>query len=265
MRKFFVILFLIIPFISFSQLNQTDSDGLRQGRWQRTYPDGRLMYEGFFKNDKPAGEWVRYYESGQIKARISYKSTSDSAAAQLFDKTGKKIAEGIYLNEKREGNWLLFANNVKVAEEEFKTGIKNGTSRKFYPTGELLEESDWKNGIEEGNYRVYFKNSKPYMQCKFSNGMRNGLCLSYYQNGRIEMEAYYKNNLRHGEWNFFSDKGDKLYTLIYEEGQLLNPEVRDSIDNKAILNLEAAGKSIPDPEKFMQDPSEYMMQMPEFR
>jgi hypothetical protein len=79
------------------------------------------------------------------------------------------------------------------------------------------------------------------------------------------MEAHYKNNLRHGEWKFFNTQGEHLYTLNYEEGQLLNPEVRDSIDNKQILELESGRHSIPDPEQFMQDPSEYMMQMQKIR
>ena len=178
---------------------------------------------------------------------------------------GRKIADGAYVNEKREGKWLFFSNNVKVAEEEFSNGVKHGLSRTFYPAGEVLEESEWKNGVQEGNYRVFFKTGKPYMQCKFSTGKRNGLCLSYFQNGRVEMDAHYKNNLRHGEWKFYNSEGEHLYTLIYEEGQLLNPEVRDSIDNNQILELESGRHSIPDPEKFIQDPSEYMMQMQKMR
>lgn len=250
-----------MPVTLFSQINQTDSGGLRQGKWQRTYPNGRPMYDGMFKDGKPVGEWTRYHEGGQVKAKIRYKESSDSAFAQLFDVWGKKVAGGVYVNEKRAGTWVFYSNDMKVLEEEYHEGVKHGISRTFYPTGEVLEETDWNNGVQEGNYRVYFKNGKPYMQCKFSNGKRNGLCLSYFQNGRVEMEAYYKNNLRHGEWKFNNEEGDYLYTLIYEEGQLLNPEVRDSIDDVQLRSLENNRHSIPDPEKFMNDPSQYMMQM----
>lgn len=99
------------------------------------------------------------------------------------------------------------------------------------------------------------------MQCKFSNGKRNGLCLSYFQNGRIEMEANYKDNQRHGEWKFYNESGDYLYSLEYNNGKLLNPEVRDSIDNQEMEGMEKNRNSIPDPEDFMENPSEYMMQM----
>jgi antitoxin component YwqK of YwqJK toxin-antitoxin module len=260
-QKIVLFLALCIPVTLFSQVNQTDANGLRQGKWQKEYPNGRLMYEGIFEDGKPVGEWTRFHEGGQVKAKISYAESSDSAFAQLFDQWSKKIAEGAYVNEKRAGKWIFYSNNVKVAEEEFSNGKKHGLSRTFYPTGEVLEESEWKNGVQEGNYRVFFKTGKPYMQCKFSNGKRNGLCLSYFQNGRVEMEAHYQNNLRHGEWEFYNEQGEHLYKLIYEKGQLLNPEVRDSIDDLQLRSLENNRNSIPDPEKFMNDPSQYMMQM----
>ncbi len=265
MQKILYILFFFIPFNLFAQVNQTDANGLRQGKWQRPYPNGRLMYEGIFKDGKPVGEWTRFHEGGQVKAKINYAESSDSAFAQLFDVWGKKIAEGVYINEKREGTWVSFSNNVKVSEEKYTGGVKQGISRTFYPSGEVLEETDWQNGKQEGNYRVFFKNGNPYMQCKISNEKRNGLCLSYFQNGRVEMEAYYKNNLRHGEWKFNNEQGEYLYSLIYEDGHLLNPEVRDSIDNQHIQSLEKDRHSILDPEKFMQDPTELMMQMQNIR
>lgn len=252
---------LSVPLAVLAQVNQTDANGLRQGRWQKSYPNGRLVYDGTFEDGRPVGQWTRYYEGGQVKAKIRYAENSDSAFAQLFDWQGKKMAEGVYLNEKKEGMWTFFSANTKISEEEYAGGEKQGLSRTFYPTGEVFEESEWKNGKQEGSYRAFFKNGKPYMQCKVSNDMRNGLCLSYFQNGRIEMEAYYKDNLRHGEWKFYNEKGEFLYLLEYDQGQLLNPEVRDSIDNIEIQKLEKNRQSIPDPEKFMQAPSEYMMQM----
>jgi antitoxin component YwqK of YwqJK toxin-antitoxin module len=261
MRLLFFSLILCIPFLGFSQINQTDANGLRQGKWQKKYPNGRLMYEGEFKDGEPVGNWTRYHTGGQVKAKIEYDEKSDSAFVQLFDNRGKKIAQGAYIDEKKEGKWTFFSENVKFSEEHYVNDKKHGISRKFYPTGEVMEEAEWENGRQEGKYQVFFKNGKPYMQCKFSNGKRNGLCLSYFKNGRLEMEAHYKNNLRHDDWKFYNDSGELLYTLKYNEGVLLNPEVRDSIGNQEIKNLEQGRQNIPDPEKFMQAPSEYMRQM----
>lgn len=257
--RIIIIIFIILPFLSFSQINQIDSNGLRQGLWKKEQSNGQLMYEGYFKDGKPVGEWKRFHEGGQVKAIIKYDEESDSAFVQLFDVWQKKVAEGNYLNEKKSGNWVMFSNNQEIAREEYDNGIKNGISIKFYETGEVFEEAEWKNGIQDGKYQVLYTNGEPLIQCLFSNNMRNGIFISYYQNGRAEMKANYKNNLRHDEWKFYNEAGEYLYSLYYNEGVILNPEVRDSIDNIQMQNLEKGKNSILDPEKFMQDPTEYMM------
>jgi antitoxin component YwqK of YwqJK toxin-antitoxin module len=259
--RILVILILFIPLFTFSQINQTDANGLRQGFWQKQQPNGRLMYEGNFKDGKPVGEWKRYHPGGQVKAIIKYHTDSDSAFTQLFDEWGKKVAEGNYLNEKKAGLWVYFSEGRKVSDEHFAEGEKHGKARKYYQTGEVWEETDWISGKQEGSYRVFFQSGEPFFQCKMSNNQRNGLCLTYFQNGRVELEANYKNGLRHGEWKYFDDQGKYLYSLFYNEGEILNPDVRDSISNLQIKMMEVGKDSVPDPEKYMQDPSEYMLKM----
>lgn len=265
MKKYIALILILFPVYTFSQVNETDANGLRQGLWKKQYPNGKTMYEGQFRDGKPVGEWKRFYDGGQVKAIINYQVDSDTASAQLFDEWGRKVAEGIFVNEKKEGTWAIYAANRKVAEEHYVSGLKDGVCRKFYNSGQKLEESEWKGGKQEGKYQVFYKTGAPYMQCKFSNNLRNGLCLSYFPNGKLELEAHYKNSLRTGDWKYYNEDGVLLYTLKYNEGKLLNPEVRDSIDNLQMQKLEKGKDSILDPEKFMQDPTEYMRKMKIYR
>ena len=265
MNRLVLIVWMFLPLVSWSQINQTDSSGLRQGLWKKEQGSGRLLYEGHFKDGKPVGEWKRYHEGGQVKAIVQYCENSDTAFAQLFDIWGKKVAEGAYVNEKKGGIWTFYTGNVKVAEESYENGVKNGKAFKFYDTGEVLEEARWINGKQEGDYRLFYKNGQPFLQCKYSNNQRNGLCLSYFPNGQVEMEAEYKNSLRHGEWKFFSPQGEYRYSLFYNQGVLLNPEVRDSIDNLQMKEMEKGKENIIDPEKYISNPSEYMMKMNIYR
>ena len=263
--KAFLILIFMLPVVVFSQINQTDSNGLKQGRWQKMQPNGKPLYDGYFKDNKPVGEWKRFHTNGRVKATISYKAESDSAFTAMFDEVGKKVGEGFFLNEQKTGLWRYFSENNVVAEENYEKGVKNGKSRKFYTTGEKWEETDWVNGIQEGSYQVFFKNGKPFFQCKMSNNKRNGLCLSYFENGRVELEAGYKNGLRHGEWKYFDKEGTHKYSLFYNEGEILNPNVRDSIANLQIINMERGKESVVDPEKYLTDPTEYMEKAKIFR
>ncbi|MFV0266127.1 MAG: toxin-antitoxin system YwqK family antitoxin [Draconibacterium sp.] len=258
-----LVLFIFLPFLSFSQINQTDANGLRQGLWKKTQPNGRPVYEGPFKDGKPVGEWKRYHPGGQVKALIEYRG--DTAHTQLFDVWRKKLAEGDFLNEKKTGVWSVFKENQKVADEEYRNGVKDGVSHRYYDTGEVMEESYWENDVQEGDYQVFFKTGEPYMQCKMQNNMRNGLFLVYFENGQQEVVGAYKNNLRHDEWKYYDEDGKYQYSLFYNEGQILNPQVRDSIDSLQMKELEKNKGHLLDPEKFMQDPSEYMMQNKMFR
>lgn len=258
-----LILLLFIPFIGFSQINQTDANGMRQGIWQKKQTNGRLIYEGQFKNDKPVGEWKRYHPGGQLKAVITYKG--DTAFTQLYDVWRKKVAEGNFVNRKKEGVWKIYKENRLVADEEYKLGLKYGTSHRYYDTGEVMEEKQWVNNQEEGNYQVFYKSGQPYMQCKMKLGLRNGLFVVTSENGTQELIGEYKNNLRHGEWKYYNSKGEYHYSLKYNVGQILNPAVRDSIDNLNMQKLEKNRADVLDPEKFMQDPSEYMMKNKMFR
>ncbi len=265
MKIFSTLILLLLPLLLVAQINQTDSEGRRHGLWKKQYPNGRLVYEGHFRHGKPVGEWKRYHEGGQPKAVIVYAEDSDSAYTQLFNPRGKKVAEGNYIDKTRAGKWKFFSGEQKIAAENYSRGLKHGVSKTFYETGELLQSTEWKDGIQEGKHQVFYKNGEPYMQCKYSNNQRNGLYFTYHQNGRVEMEAYYKNNLRHGDWKFYDEDGAHLYTLKYDDGKLLNPEVRDSIDNLQMNDLEKGRHNIPDPEKFMEDPSEYMRKMNIYR
>lgn len=256
--RILIIIFLFIPFFTYSQINQTDSNGLRQGLWQKKQANGRIIYEGSFKDGKPVGEWKRYHSGGQLKAEISYKG--DTAQAVLFDVWRQKVAMGNYVDQKKQGVWAVLKENRKVADEMFVEGIKQGVAHRFYNTGEVMEESHWQDGKQYGDYQVFYKSGQVYMQCKMKEDKRDGLFLIYAENGKQELVGEYKSNLRHGEWKYYNNEGESSYSLFYDNGQILNPSVRDSIDNLEMLDLEKNKGAILDPEKFLQDPSQYIIQ-----
>ena len=261
--RYLLILLILFPLTMAAQLNQTDANGLRQGHWEKRQDNGRLLYEGDFKDGKPVGEWKRYHPGGQVKALIEYRG--DTAITRLFDVWKKKLAEGVYVNEKKEGPWKIYNENRLIADETYEHGIKNGLAHRYYNTGEVMEETNWQNGQKNGDYRVFFKSGEPYLQCKMKNDMRDGLFLVYFENGREELVASYHNNLRDGEWNYYDQEGKIRYTLLYKDGKIMNPQVRDSLDNLQMLELERNKDAILDPEKFMEDPSEYMLKNKMYR
>ncbi|WP_340114959.1 toxin-antitoxin system YwqK family antitoxin [Maribellus mangrovi] len=263
MRRF-IIIFLVLPYLLSAQINQTDANGLRQGHWEKRQDNGRLIYEGDFKDGKPVGEWKRYHPGGQLKAIISYRG--DTAHTRLFDVWHKKLTEGNYVNQKKQGVWKIYdKNELLTADEEFVDGVKNGVAHQYFDTGEVMEKSHWKNGKKDGAYEVFYKDGQAYLQCKMKEGQRHGLFLVFYENGQPEREGAYVNGLRDGEWKFYDPEENYSYSLFYDKGKILNPQVRDSIDNLKIQELEKNKNMLADPEKFMNDPSEYMRKSKMFR
>ncbi len=259
MKHLFLLCILFPLWVSGQQsLNLTDSSGHRQGSWEKKYPNGKLMYQGSFKDGKPVGQWKRWHDSGNLKAVMEYSETSDSVKAKLYESFSRPVAEGAYIGEKKCGRWTYYFNDLKIAEENFFDGKKNGISLKYYASGELLEESAWKDDLQDGKYRAFFTSGKPFLECLYSEGKRHGKCVSYYASGAPEVNSLYMNDLPEGTWTFYAENGSTLYTLLYHEGKLQNSEVLRTLDTRKLEELEKQRDRLLDPEKYLEDPEALM-------
>jgi hypothetical protein len=100
MKKFFI---LAIPLVfgltpTFAEtaqqdtvFNQVDHLNRRQGHWKKRYKNGEIAYHGFFKDDKPRGDFsvttkMEFYELSSPKVNVAIQQ-------RLFSSTrmGKKL------------------------------------------------------------------------------------------------------------------------------------------------------------------------------
>ncbi len=239
-------------------VNQLDAQGRKQGFWTKKDTDGKLLYQGTFKNDQPVGEMKRFHPNGKLKAVLIFVEGSELSDARLYDEGGNLIAQGKYIGQKKTGEWSYFKDAKIVSAENYLNGQKNGVSKRYYQTGELLEESNWKDDKLNGIYRSFFQDGKTFLECGYSEAMRNGPFKTWFADGTLELNASYTGDVRDKDWQYFDKNGILLYTLKFELGTLLNPEVQDSIDAAQSDSFKTRENNIPDPEKFMQNPEEYM-------
>lgn len=263
MRGLIICLFFFLSgnIIAQNSINQVDAQGRKQGSWAKKDTEGKIVYQATFKDDKPIGEMQRFHPNGKIKAILNFAEGTDESDAQLFDERGKLIARGKYDGQRKTGEWKYLADDQVVSTETYLNGQKNGVSKRFYKTGELLEESNWQNDQLNGIYRSYFQDGKPLLECNYQEGKRNGAFKTWFPNGALELDAAYTNEARDKDWKYFDETGKLLYTLKFDLGKLLNPEVQDSLDKAKAGIYKSKGDSVPDPEKFMQNPEEYMRLM----
>jgi antitoxin component YwqK of YwqJK toxin-antitoxin module len=118
-----------------TSINQTDSRGRKQGHWIKKYPDQTILYEGYFKDDHPVGEFKRYYEDKTLKSVLQFSSNGKEANAVWYHPNGNIASKGKYVNQKKEGRWQFYSAMTKdylISED-----IYTGDMRNSIPTAQL--------------------------------------------------------------------------------------------------------------------------------
>src|SRR5690348_8829225 len=99
-------------------------------------------------------------------------------------KDGTLKAEGLIINEKKNGEWkYFFPNGVLMSVETFKDDLLNGKIRYYFPSGKLQGIETWINGN--------LHDSATY----------------FHENGNIEKKGKYTANQYEGEWRHFYSNG----------------------------------------------------------
>ncbi|MCX6285649.1 MAG: hypothetical protein NTY96_00865 [Bacteroidetes bacterium] len=222
-----LILFMLlgINFLSFSQdsLNLTDASGRRQGSWRKLDKDGHKIYDGQFKNGIPYGEFRYYYTNGKLKTNSVLSDEGKTARTVTYANNGRKIAEGKYMNEKKDSIWRYYSDydGVMLSEESYNSGVKNGVFRTFYSKGTIAELIHYREGKKEGEWVQYFEDGKLKFKGSYAGDEKDGPFTGYYPNGKINLSGAYKAGHKDGAWIIYEENGDVMRSEKYFEGALI--------------------------------------------
>ncbi len=241
-----------------AQVDQTDSRGMKEGKWIGYYQDGTVRYEGFFKDNKPAGLMKRYYQGGVLKAELSFYMQGSRSRAVLYDTTGKLFAKGNYVEARKDSVWNYYKDGTLLFTDSYQNGKKCGSSRLFYPDGKIFIESEWKDGQLNGSYKKYSTTGKLIMATRYLNNQSEGLCVVYNESGQEEVEGNYKANARNGAWTYYTPTGKVRYVLNYKNGEIQNPQVLEGENKKLFDTLEKNKLKLKDPELYRNHPEDIM-------
>jgi antitoxin component YwqK of YwqJK toxin-antitoxin module len=236
---------------SASELNKTDQLGRKQGHWIKKYTNEIVMYDGFFKDDNPVGEFRRYYENKVLKSLLIYSADSKEALASIYHSNGFISSKGKYINQLKEGKWQFFSisiNGYLICEESYSKNLRNGMSFKFYPDSTVAERLSFVNDKRQGEWIQYYPNGEVCLKSSFLNDKVNGKFDVWFENGKMEFSGQYNNDVRDGLWQIYNTDGTVKYKLEYVGGVSKNRQM--DIDGSEYLDqLEKNKGKIPDPEK----------------
>ena len=234
-----------------SEINKSDQKGKRQGHWIKKYPNENVMYDGFFKDDHPVGEFRRYYEDKTLKSILLYSADGKEAFATIYHPNGYIYAKGKYVDQMKEGKWQFFSAitaDYLISEEHYSGNIRNGPSVKFYPDSTIAESLTYINDIRQGEWIKYYPDGAICLKSNYLNGKLNGKFEVWYQNGMIEFSGQYKDDARDGSWLIYKNDGTIKYKIKYLEG-VTNDRQMDIDESDYLDSLEINKGKIADPEK----------------
>lgn len=255
LRILIICLFTLLSALTDGQgdqtINMTDKNGKKQGHWIKKYPNGNILYDGYFKNDKPIGEFKRYYDDNTLKSVLVFKSDGVEAAAVLYYPNGFVASRGRYVNQLKEGKWQFYSPTTKdkiISQEEFLHNKRNGLSVVFYPDSTIAEKVNYRNDVRNGEWLKFYPDGTLTLKTSFVNGKLNGKFEGFFENGKPEFLGQYKNDLKEGLWKIFKKDGSLKFKTEYVSGVGNNRDI-DIYESDYIDSLERSKPKIADPEK----------------
>lgn len=208
----------IMPVLA--QTNITDSQGRKQGKWIQ-FKDGVKFYEGNFVDDKPQGQFQRFYKSGRLMSKSEYSANGSRCFSEFFydERKGTLKAKGLYINQVKDSLWLIYnEEGVKIAEEHYKLGVADGIWKIYSFENVLVRETPYKQGKIDGAQKEYFADGTTKRLMNFSSDTLNGEFKVYFPNQSLRIDGLFQNGIQSGDWKYFNEDGSLMFTEYYVEG-----------------------------------------------
>lgn len=234
MMKYIILIFSLVCFAGYAQVNKKDAQGRKQGVWKKPYKtSSSFQYVGQFKDDKPVGKFTYFYETGQLKAKMSFQQDGKTCYALMYHESGYLMAKGKYINQKKDSIWVHYDDRGVISyQEEYKNGKLHGQRVIFYEPAagqyKVMQYSYWKDGILNGEYKKFHPNSKVSEEGNYLDGNKNGEIKHYHPNGNISLIERYKYAVKHGYQVVFDEKGKQVGFKLYWEGVELKGAAREA-------------------------------------
>lgn len=227
------ILTLHFAFFTFSQVNQVDSQGRKQGAWEKKFPNSvAYEYKGQFKNDQPVGTFTYYYPSNKVKIVMNHNEKTKRSEAYMYYESGNLMSFGIYRSQKKDSVWTIFGPSKRISKREtFKNDVLEGKTIIYYVPEDpddksvrIAKVSYYKNGKLDGEVIDYFDSGIIKSKSHYLDGLRHGQFLTNHPNGKPMLEEHYKYNYKNGFFRAFDEGGTEIGRKYYKMNTLLEGE-----------------------------------------
>lgn len=208
--------------------NVTDAQGRKQGVWSKNWPNGRVRYEGQFKDDRPVGTFKHYDEEGKLTTLQRHAGDGRVSRAEHFHPNGTVMATGKYIGQEKDSTWNYYDVTGALRKiERFKLGKLHGEVVTYYSGGQMAEKEHFSDGLREGESLSWFPNGIPKSTANYVGGEAQGKMTFYFPSGKKEIEGQVINGDRDGTWYYLNEDGTVQLQVLYAKGAVVKEKMEN--------------------------------------
>lgn len=192
----------------------------RQGLWEEFYFDGTLKSKGEYKDGKKIGEWLFYFNSGELEQKGTFlEGELETGTWIWYHENGQILREENFRKGKEDGMMYEYdEEGTLITKGDFIDGLKEGEW--FYELGDHREEGEYREGVRHGYWYFYYNNSdKINFEGKFTDGEPDGKHKYYYPSGKLWKEEFYTMGVKEENWKTYNELGETVLTIYFKDGQ----------------------------------------------
>jgi antitoxin component YwqK of YwqJK toxin-antitoxin module len=165
------------------------------------------------------GQIKAYYDSIYLDSCFLTSKDGKIEEVVCFNKFKKLTRSGYLRNNKKQGHWKFFDNDLIVYEGDYLHDRKKGYWREYYISGHELYVGKYKNDKANGIWKIYSSNNKKFYEIpkldkkylikviKYKEGKLNGRYVEFYSNGQVKTLGNYILNKKIGLWKYYNSDG----------------------------------------------------------
>lgn len=210
--KYKLLFFILFLFLVNTVASQNKK--VNDGPVVKFFDNGKKKFEGQFRMGVPYGKFIYYYNTGQVKSELSFSDDGVIADNITYYTNGNKMAEGKYINQKKDGTWYYYLNekgNSIISVENYKNGNLNGEMITYYPNKNIPAEIvNFTDGLKDGQLLKFFPDSTIMTESYYKENEPDSLFLHYHPDGNIYIKGYYHRGIQIGNWEYYNEDGKAM-------------------------------------------------------
>jgi antitoxin component YwqK of YwqJK toxin-antitoxin module len=97
---------------------ETYLSGIKNGASKTFFPGGSVAEVIYYKDGRKEGEWIQYFEDGNLKFRGGYENDEKAGAFTVYFPSGKVNLSGAYKMGHKDGTWIVYEENGNIISSE---------------------------------------------------------------------------------------------------------------------------------------------------